>query len=194
MALTDIYTLLPQIQPYLTDCPENVVKQWLVMTARDFVIETGIWRESLATVSTVEDQAAYTLSVTAGYEATIGRILEVKVEDVVRAESKYTFGPSNILTFDPAPNVDDDDIDIKVVYWPTVSCYQYPDWLVTRWQRGLVAGCLRNLKLMSDRPWGDKDGAMLFDSMYQDWIGKAKEENLNGRQSGNISVRLREFY
>ncbi|HOR28155.1 MAG TPA: hypothetical protein PLG73_09065 [Candidatus Sumerlaeota bacterium] len=191
MALTSIYTLDPRVAIKISRTPPIVRKRALREAARYFCRSTGVWRETLAAIETVADQADYTVTVpTDGtpYAARILRVSRAKLEGAELNQALWTFAPDHVFSFVTAPTAAGDDLVLDVVFDPLDGCYLYPDWLVERWDQAFVAGALHDL--YEER--GDKRAAR-WGREFQSEIARARGLHLDGRQSGAIIVARREF-
>ena len=198
MALTDLYDLKPQIIPHLPGCPEALIQQVIREIAREFCLESGVWRETQdAAATTVADQAAYTLTVPSGYVAVYLRLNKVEVNDIEINETNWTFRPDHVLTFltGSIPTVSSQNIDVEAEFLPTEACYQLPDWLVNRWQDAIVFGTVGQLKLMDEKPWYDPETGSMRYRQFLQRQNTAKREKMVNRQSGRRMVAAkRRFY
>lgn len=182
--------LLPCVTPYARSCPLPVQSQTLCRAAQDWCRDTESWRETLPTVTLVEDQADYTLvmpSDDAGspvlYPATPLRVLSATVDD---RERKASLSARGVLTLTSIPTAGDDgkDLTVKAVLQPTTGSALLPDWFVERWQRGIIARALELLYGMSGKPWAEKDGLASQHGLYMQEVGRAKRELVAQRVGG----------
>lgn len=188
---SSIYDLVPQIQPYVPNCPDNVVKQGLRKVLRDFCVATDYWTETLTDFLSVDGQDEYDLS--SAYEADIQSVLEVKYDTVVQDPNTYTVTTNGVLVFDTAPTETGKVIAVKVTLAPRSAVYVVPTWLYNRMGDGLVAGVLAHLMLMVKKPWGDRDESQRWADDYRMWVNNAKTERVMGRIGGNRKVEFRSF-
>ena len=190
--MKSVHDLLPLVTPYAGPCPEPVQRQQLRLAAGRFCADTEIWREVMDPVPSVAGQAAYPLTPPATHETAILRLLEVRVGGAAQDERGYALGADGKLHLATAPVKDDIEIVAAVVWLPMESCVDYPEWLMNRWEAGIAAGALAQLKLMAGQPWADPHGAGLHMSAYLDAVARAKSENLTGRKV-DLRVPMRRF-
>lgn len=193
MALVDIYTLLPQVTPYVRNCTDAVQRQQLRWAARDFVRETEIWRETLDAVDTVVDQQEYTLDQPAGYDTLFKRLLQLKIDDVELALDNVTLDPEGLLDIGYKPSVADQEIVATVAFLPLEVCYEYPDWFVDRWQSALVNGTLMRLAAMDSMPWASRS-VKEFERLYREDVSEANSERYTGRINKPLRVKMRTWF
>lgn len=135
----------------------NLVLDALRSAWREFLIESEVWREDLAAIDAVQDQATYTLTPSAGV---INRIIKVNIDDSkVDTDPKgYYLAGSNTLTFeeDYVPSEDGTgNIKVEVALEPDVNGTDGPAWVMNRWSEGIVAGAQARLFKMKGRQWYD---------------------------------------
>lgn len=190
---TSVYDLLPILTVEVAACPVPAQKQALRLAAREFCIETEIWRETIETTS-VEDDDTYVLADSLdGYDADIWRILSLELDDSDVDATDYTFGPTGILTFDNAPDESDETIVAETVLVPRRTCTSYPYWLITQWGDVIVSNAVSRLKSQMGRPWTDPAGAEREMLAYRLGCGRAKGMVVSGREGGNWAIQGREF-
>jgi len=188
MANTNLSELYPLVQPQLPGATTAVVQQAISNAAREFCRQTHAWREPLDSIATEEDEGEYDLSDEHAYDATILHITEVELDDYALANTEWSFDSNQILTLDPAPDSDDMDLDVKVVFLPNLNVDALPDWFVSRWGEALAAGALMLLKSVpnSERvpnPWFDRVGAGIARMTFEKYIAEAKAELVHERQN-----------
>jgi len=206
MATINVNTLLPQVSPFVARCPENLQLLALRRAAREFALDTEAIEETLADIASVSEQAEYTL---------IPEYAEMNFKRVVTAylnpdgadydktgeisSGDWAFDGNVTLTLDPAPNVDDYDIQVTVVYEPQMTFVLYPDYLMNRWGEYIAWNALYILRrdpINTDDPvpWFDPTAAMIAKGNYDRGVGDVKELQLSRNQSGRINaIQLRDF-
>lgn len=196
MATTELSTLLPLVR--VRRCPSAVILQALRLSCKQFCFDTEIWEESLTKIASVKDQEEYTLTVEYD-DVIILRVTEVKLDESTLLQSLWSVAPGQVLTLDPAPTADDEDIDVKVVYQPTPVCTEVVDWLVSRYGEAIAAGAESRLKRDPENsndpvPWFDPTSAAIAEGKYQDGVASAKADKLVAMQSGEVAVQNMDFY
>lgn len=195
MAVTDLNTLLPRTAPQLAGCSDAIQMEALRWAARELCM-AEIWYETLAAITMAIDADTATLTVPDGYDADILRVFQITLDDVQQDDSLWTFGPNNDLVLTAAV-AKETSLVAQIVMMPQMTCHEYPDWLVSRFGDGIVAGALWQLKrqfgMKPARPWADQAGAQMCEIEFRRAIGRAKKEIWTGRQSGYVAVRSRKF-
>lgn len=188
MALTSIYTLDTRLRIKVGGrTPEPVRKRALREAAREFCRRSGAWRETLAAISTVADQADYTVTIpTDGtqYAARILRVSRARLEGAVMNETLWAFSPDHVFSFITAPATADLSLVLDAVFEPTDECYLLPDWMVAKHDQAVVDGAIARILDEAGDPraadrWAQFNRAIAVE------IGQI----LDGRQSGVMTVR-----
>jgi hypothetical protein len=195
MGTATIETLLPLVQ--LPRCPDNAVLQALRLAAREFCLDTGCWREAIDAVAMVAGQTEYALVPEYG-NATIRHVVSVEIDGATVPESRWSFQTDGVLVFDPEW-VGGTSLVATVVYLPSVSCDDLPDWLLVRFGESISSRAVAGLKLNPESsrdpvPWYDPSGAVLALERYRQGVFEAKVELLTGRRSGDVRVQHSSFY
>jgi len=179
-------------------------KQSLRKMARQFCIDTGVWRETLDSFNTAAGTAEYSLDVPAPYVvSTVAQVYVHRVLGIREAgstlnssETRYTISQEGKIKFKDAPTSVYAVIP-DVVFVPIRNSVTYIDWIITRWGDAIAAGALFDLKSMSGGkmlvPWYDPGGAEKYEAEYLAGVARAKVENIDGRESGNVTIQLLPF-
>lgn len=175
------------------DVPDLFLNQRLRAVFRDFCIQTGIWREQLATFVTVADQSEYTL--VTSFDATFLRVTRVEVGDLTPddpntngSSKRFQVSEEGVLAIWPTPAVAGDNVVVWATLLPKESITSVPVWMVDRWGDSIVNGLIADLKLMANRPWTDFDGGLMARRVYDSEIARAKTEVLTRRGPVNSRV------
>lgn len=194
MATTDIFTaLLPFITPHLKGCPDSIQRQAIRMVGREFCRDTHRWREQLATISTVADQADYTLTSTFS-NVMISDIAEIEREGYPMDADDYTLSEDGAtLTLDPAPTVDDHELDVIVVILPLLACSAYESTFINKYSEGLISGTLYKLFSQEDTAWYNPSRAKEELVVYEKTVNDARIENIRKRKGGDLMVQLQSW-
>lgn len=206
MPTVNVNTLLPQVSPFVGRCPQNLQLWALRTAARQFLIDTEMLEETLADIASVADQEDYTLiseytnmgfkRVVAVYYHQDGAAYD-KTGEVL--PSDYEFDGNTTLTLDPAPEETGYDIQVTVIYEPTMDCVIYPDYIISRYGPNIASGALYYLRRdpidpNEPAPWFSVQGADIAKGRYDDGVGDAKRLVLSRNQSGRVdAVEMRDF-
>lgn len=185
-----ISTLLPLMTPQAGQAPEPLQVQRLQEAARDFCLQTGVWK-STETWESEADEDTYAL--TAPADGIASAVLEVRQGDVVYGNSLWSLayaddGEASIV-FEDAMAEDGLAFAADVLWAPVATTL--PDLLLAQYGQAIVDGALW-LLYRGPGPWRDPQVAMEFERAYMRAIGDARRlEQL--RRQGNASVRMRDF-
>lgn len=210
MATANVNTLLNQVSPFVGRCPENLQLWALRTAARQFFLDTELLEETLADIATVDEQKEYTL--TSEYALmNFKRVVTVYVheddaettEDVDKTgelrPDQWKYDGNTTLTLDPAPVIDDYDIQVTVIYEPQMDCVLYPDYILNRWGQHISYYALYALRKdpidpNEPAPWYSPEGSQQALQMYRQGVGDIKRLILSQNQSGRIdAVQMRAF-
>jgi len=196
MAVTALSTLTAFMN--VPRCPEPIQLQALRQAALRFCIQSERWREDMTAFVTVADQEDYTLTVPYT-DVRILRVTQVKVDDVVQLETKWSISESLVLTLDPAQTADDLDVVVSVVYVPDLLCASLVDWLVQRYGDVIAYGAESYLKVSTQVagdpvPWADPQTGSIAEARFVNGVNEAKMEVFTSMQSGAIGVQQMSFY
>lgn len=172
-----VYDLLPLVSPYLEGCPENVQKQALREAARYFCKDSEVWiveQEHDLTEDT------YTITLTASdWDAMVGGVDKVVDAD----DHEYDLGRaltvsrSGVLTF--KNELDDSEIiTVTFTLHPRLTCEEYPEWLLERWDHAVASKALSDLMSLKGKPWFSPESAQYYESRYQMLVAEAKSTRL----------------
>lgn len=146
------------------------------------------------TVVSVPTTGTFTISVTSGIGNPAGTITVCTAEASDGTDWAFSvYHDIDYLVLDPTPVRTGGVIIPQVTFVPRESNDEFPDWLLARWQFGIVHWCTFILKGMSNTGWYDPRGAELAAMRYHDEVAKAKSEGLRRRHGQPLKVQLRSF-
>lgn len=188
--LSAISGLLGVARAELTGAPDNLITQKLREIGREFLRKTEIWTEDIS-VTLVEDQAAYTLTPTAGTVFKIESLLYQNEPALLRgfyldlANSKLTFETGYV----PGESLADQVWTCRVVLdveWRDGD-NDFPAFVLNRWGDGIANGAAGDLQRMSKRPWTDPNWSIRYEK-YKNALREAKREKIGRGVSREISM------
>jgi len=191
---SSVYDLIPLVSPYLTKCPEPVVKAALRATALEFVQES----EALVEIQSVTvSEAGDTIALVSAYDCLTKRVMSIDLNSEQVVKTDYVVGEDastgeEEVVFEYDLDVSD-VLDITVVLLPNVSCYEYPASFVARWGTAISQGALAWLCSMPKKPWADPDFAKLCDRRFLDGVARAKREMVDLMEHDNTEMTLPNF-
>ena len=212
MAPQALTTWINKIAPDVRGCPNPVIKDEVLWTARDFCKETQLLIEELTAIDVVEDQAEYTLAPTGGEIVAIDhvefdevRILPVTIEYMDKTFSQWrtttTTTPMHFLSdyynkirlvFIP-----EDDLTAGLVVWvsikplktaTTLDAFLYDNHFET-----LADGARARIMAMPKRPWTDAAQSSLYQAKYEMARDAAKLFRHTGHVNMGCRINLRGF-
>jgi hypothetical protein len=159
LTLARLDQLYPQLLSRLAGgCPEGHLLAALQRASVRFFREAMCWRQDLPAVDGVADQKAYTLD--NPWRAEIMRILYVGVRTADEItedaddkgtevdQTEYEFFPqTNKIKFDNAPFAEavTDGLLVNALLVPTPFSSELPEWLMSRYHEGIVAGAAQDI-------------------------------------------------
>jgi len=189
-----VYDLIPLVSPYLTKCPEPVVKAALRDTALEFVQET----EALVEIQSVTlIVAGDTITLDSAYDCLTKRVMSIDRNDESVVKTDYVVGEdattgAEEVVFDYDLDVAD-VLDITVTLLPNVTCYEYPASFVARWGTAIAQGTMSRLCSMPKKPWADPDFAQICERRFLDGVARAKREMVDMMEHDNTEMTLPNF-
>lgn len=177
-------TLLPLIQPELpvSGALQPLVLQSLSQAAREFCRRTRVWYED----QTLDIAAAVTEyefdTPTTGAVVIELQNVMLDGEDAIQG-TDYTVNSGRTLILEEEPSDDvTGGLEARAVFAPALWATTLPDFLVSVWGEGIVAGALSELFLMPGKPWSDPDRANYWRRRFLDKVGEAIEETRGGQE------------
>lgn len=169
-AVTAYTDLLPRLQSRLVgtaNMPELLTRE-LKDAGRAFCLRAEAWQAWLDPLNLVAGQVAYTLVLDDDYQATIQRVLQIRLntEQAIaqgyhgtrQLEDLYRFDPPDTLTLcrtlTPGQAVTD-GLEVKVALLPSLKSEYLPDWFFDRFADALIARVVWRLASQTQRPWSD---------------------------------------
>ena len=199
----ELDTYLSRIRPYAKGCPDQVIRNYLIITLRDICHRANIWRhiDKLFMVKGIKD---YTLTAPAGSEiATVQNLLR---EDGTRLESRdllppylssgtpyyYRYFETTALSVAPIP---DKNVmhDIELTLMPSFAASEVPDEVGNLTLEFACWGVLADLQMMPDEPWTNPQLAEVNRQKYERELNKKRIRGLVGVSGGEQSVTRRRF-
>lgn len=189
--LSDLYKFIIQE----ARVPQGFMLSALQQAARAFFDDTEVWKETLDPHRLVAEQRVYELEW--DWCARVQRIEEVRwnTEDGVEAGNlgtlvsvkQYDFDQPDILTFNTPPDTTvDQGLEVDVIYVPTLSCCEMPQWILNRWAEPIWAKALSTLLSMPRKAWSDPARANFWKNEYNKYQQRAIAEKDKMNKAGNI--------
>jgi len=200
---------LPEVLPYVRDCPEQMAINAIRAACIEFCKDSLILREVLDPITIVANQSEYDLEKRAYYNvAKIIRVYHGSRELPGRSteqldkmlggkwrtesgepifhvqESENTFRV--VLTPDQTSN---DTLVVTVALVPLRNSTSVDSYIFERWAEVIAMGARARLHDTPKQPFSDKEAAMRFRKWFESGRGDAKIEVNRGFTRGPLRVR-----
>ena len=194
---------LSRIRPYAKGCPDQVIKNYLIITLRDICQRANLWRhhDKLFLVKGIKD---YTLTAPASTE--IATVQNIQRKDGTRLEScdlllpylsagtPYYYRHFQTTALHVAPIPDKDQMyDIELTLMPAFDATSVPDDLANLTLEFACWGVLADLQMMPDEPWTNPQLSEVNRQKYERELSKKRIRGLVGVSGGEQSVTRRRF-
>ena len=204
MATVD--SLLPRITVHAYSAPNNLIRQAIVESAREFCRETRFWREDLAAVDTVVDQTTYALTLPASSEAIDFNDVYYSTKRSLIAKTIRQLDTINhqwrTQTGEPYYYMRVDNASVKLVYipqevitgaiqvnailQPTLATTTIDDVILEDYDETIVHGALYRVLRVPGRAWSDMSTANYYEGLFRAKLDEAASKATDGRIKGVI--------
>lgn len=210
MSQVEYSAFLPDVLPYVRDCPEFVAINAIRNACIEFCEKSTWWRTTLETIPLVAGQSEYDLDVEVGsgiaviISAHIGRQpLIVSTEEYLRDTigpdwRERTGSPQWIvhdgdfdtvrLAFVP-DSVPEDELTLHVSLRPIKSSTRVPKELYERWGEIIGFGARARLHDTPGQPYANEEAAKKYRQWFESGYGEAKIQANRGRGRAALFVR-----
>lgn len=200
---------LPEVLPYVRDCPEFVAINAIRNAAIEFCEKSLIIREQLPPIEVIVGQADYDLEVIAGttcamiMSAMIGtktlqhRSIE-ELDELFKGGWRERPGPIDYITQDHYENVrlvqtpeiaPPDPLRITIASRPTRASTKCNKLLYERYAEIIGMGARARLLDTPGQPYSDPESALRFRKWFESGFGEAKITANRGRGRAVLVVR-----
>ena len=208
---TPFASFYPYIRMDVPQVAAPVLADVVLLAVQTFCDETWIYTGDLAAISSVANQAAYTLVPSVGTEVVAiktlsydGSRLQPTSEnelDGLYATSDwrvrtgtplyfYQTADTGMVSLFPAPEAAVvGAIRINAALRPAATATTVPDFLYTDWKDAIAAGAKFRLFMMSSSAWGDTTKAAIFSQQFQQEVNRAKALIAKGFGNRRMFVR-----
>lgn len=204
---------LPEVLPYVRDCPQNLAIHAIRAACIQFCRESLILREELEPITIVVGQAEYELQRRAGYNvasiitASLGLAplpgktpeeLSALLGGKWRTDLGYPMfhirETENTIRLVLTPqSTTTDTVNIKVALTPKRSGDYVDDYIHERWAEVIGFGARARLHDTPSQPFTDEDAARRFRKWFESGIGDAKIEANKSHARGPQVIRYNRF-
>lgn len=186
--MADYSVFSTYILPEMPGCPEITLEAAAQWAVRQFCKETFIWMDWIDDF-TMSGEDEYPLNVSSGAE--IVQALKVTdgqtdynpldytspgvAEDYDNegSLSGYVILPNNTIKFIPVPD-SETHFYVHVALTPSMSSTTFPDWIFSKYEEGLLAGCKHKLFSMAKVTWQDSHRASFYWQVFQKSIARGR--------------------
>ena len=193
---TNLYDLSSQVQTNVRgQLDDPYLRQTLRASAHEFIFDSSVWVEELASIVSVADQTTYTMVFS--HDAYIQEVVKVRIDDdgdgddQIRWNIEEVDATHTIIRLIPVISEAGKDINITVRFVPKQTNTQLPTHILDRWGKAIVYLSIASLK--AQQPWWDPNGFTYWKSLYDNALGKAKIETRREGGPGNLKIRERRF-
>jgi hypothetical protein len=186
---------MPLIMPYVAGVPQFAIRAEVVRAAIKFCEATGVWQETMTPIDVVAATATYAIPAPASAQNIQVEELyykEKRINPVTTEELRawhsdwmtetgtpYMFtqtDPDRIILV-PTPEAADAEVGGltgRVLYKPTMTATQIPDFLFNQYGFGIAAGAIHSLCAMPNRSWSNPGIAQYFGLQFRAAMNNAK--------------------
>lgn len=186
--MADVSSLYRLVRPYVRNCPEIVMGEWIVESARQFCQDTRWLREDVI-LDTIADASRYQLGNAAAEEEIIGvfavqhdeRPLDPIGPQEIKARSgrpvAFWYELPDVVVIMPTPYAAGTrNLLVEIITRPAVGAITLSDRLVRRWERAIAQGAVGLLCGMTKAGWFDPVAADGASREYSSEMRKARSE------------------
>jgi hypothetical protein len=205
--------LFPYIQPELSNCPNELIRDAIRQAAVELCSRSNVWTGVLDPMPLMANYPVIDLDSPSGAEVNTilrvwmpsGPLCPVDMDALINSRpdwltavgtpSGYLREGQNSLRLYPIPTGNDagQPVYVRVSYRPKLKVKELPDFLISEWYDALIAGAKARLFLIPGNPWTNAQIAMEARARFNERIGDAKADELRGSVRRSVSVKPRRF-
>lgn len=181
--MATVASLIELVQPFVRDCPDDVISKWLIEAARDLCAETKVVRETIVFDSVAGQPVYHLVPVMAETEVVavkaaqyLDTVLEpASFEEVPPGQSgdPYAFmfyEPDEFWVADIPNTVTANAFSVSAWLQPTLACVNLPDALTRKHRQVVADGAMAKLFMQTDATWGDIKRAATHAEFYKEGL------------------------
>lgn len=193
--------------------PDELLRQAIVQTAKDFCSRTHAWNEIQDPIDLVSDEADYDLEFQAGASpitvdklwcggrqltavtmAQIGNTLPDWRTATSTAPLYFNMANSllSVRVF-PTPKDPTEQLVLQVVFEPTLAATTLPDFLLDGHSELIATGAKGRLMLMHNKQWSNAPIGAAYRDAFDNGVVDERIKILHDRVPGTIRVQPRRF-
>lgn len=197
----------------LPGCPEELMRQAIVYTAKDFCSRTHAWNVFMDPIRLVDDVAEYELEYPYGSKPVaamavwIGarKLDPITSNQLADALPDWQTAKSNeprfynaakldsAITVYPTPINSTAELTMRVALEPRLDSAQLPDMLLEKYADAIASGAKARLMVMPNKQWSAPANGVAYKAAYEGAVVEARIEVIHDGVPGTIRVRPRRF-
>jgi hypothetical protein len=176
--MRDIDTFNILVRADIPNCPDFVIERHALRVIRDFCAKTSVWTETIEdTISSGENELILTLSAGEGHE----------ILDLDGYSLSWSFSPPDRIDLDDAVTADT-DVEVVVALKPRLDDTDAPEWLLDKYEDGIVAGIYARLMMQDNQAWTNPALGAKYEREYNAHIGQARTDKLKKHKTTPLRV------
>lgn len=203
----ELSLITPTIKPYIPDCLEPVIDQYVHIAAVELCRRSLKWTERKATATLDATSFPYTIPTTTGTR--IVKVLSVVINSISLERSdieteeqsdgdwltttgepcRFVEESSGVLMIVPLPDTAV-DVTIEVAIEPSDNGTSIDDTIYAEHWLDIQAGAMAKLCVMPGKPWTDANIALYNRDIFERGIENAKTQTYINRRVGGMRSRL----
>lgn len=215
MAILAYSALVPDVVVYATGCPTPTIVEALRKSARQFFIESTVYRVWLSPFNLTLDTTTYTIPGLPS-ETEVTQLLVLKCNGIDVQERTHdeffaldpewptavgaqplhftTLNTKDTFNIIPKPTATvASAFNAQVALIPTLAATGVEQKFLEEWKEGIVDGALSRLLRIKDRPWSDdKEAAIRLQSFVREYTF-AKIQASKGNVRRDVRVQMRRW-
>jgi len=210
MSQVEYSAFLPDVLPYVRDCPEFVAINAIRNACIEFCEKSTWWRTTLEDITLVAGQSEYDLDVEVGsaiaaiISAHIGKQplrfgTEEKMVETIGPDWRTRQGPIHYIVHDGdfdtiriahvPDSAPDDPLTLHVALRPIKSSVRVPKELYERWSETIGFGARARLHDTPGQPYSNPEAAREYRKWFESGYGNATIQANRGRSRAPLIVR-----
>ncbi|MCH8505058.1 MAG: hypothetical protein LAT50_12125 [Ectothiorhodospiraceae bacterium] len=182
--------LMPDVAPEVPGCPNMMALSALRMSARDFLRQTHVWRETLEPMEPGQDEPSIHILPALPSGASMLAIVSVTPVGGHRKIRASLEPPDKLTVYDAYG----ERFEVTRALNLESGENKLPGWLLERVGEHIACGAKYRLLRMPNKEWTDPDLAAHYNGLFRDGIGQMRIEQASGfSHGGNNRIYPRSF-
>jgi len=204
--MATIDSLLSRVTVHAYSAPNNLIRQAIIESAREFCRDSRFWREDLTALDTVVDQSSYTFTLPTDSEMVDYSNIYYSTKRQLIAKTMRQLDTINhqwrTQTGEPYYYMRENNADIKIAYipqeiivdaiqanavlQPNLAATTIDDKILNDYDETIIHGALYRVLRIPGRPWSDLKTANYYQGLFLTKVDEAGSRATDGRQKGVI--------